>query len=235
MRLSTKILTAASGLMLLAPFIASAHGPLSAMNKHVKLQAPASSETTDRKTVNAFNGNEKNTKLFKVEGKVTAISATSVSLTSTSRKRVTDPTTMKKTWTTVTTNYTFTIDAKTKLVRKFKGVSSVNEIAVGDSIRVWATSATNGTAKMIWDKSIWWVVFPGTISALDATNKTFTLNIPWHGISVTTTVKWDDMTKVMQGTTVKTAADLANGQSVKVRGSWNSVGMFILAKSINLQ
>jgi hypothetical protein len=177
---------------------------------------PVSVEAADRTLEKEMNKHERNRKVVKVTGTVKAISATSITVTSKLK------------------DYTFTIATTTKMLRKHHGKATVNEIVVGDHVKVWADKKVDGTAKMIWDKDIWAVRFPGTVSNLDTTNKTLTLTIRWKMFDVTSTVKWDDTLVVKQGSVTKAVSDLANGQSVTVAGSWNSLGKFIFAKSIKI-
>ena len=177
---------------------------------------PVTVEAADRTLEKEMNKHERNRKVVKVTGTVKAISATSITVTS------------------KTTDYTFTIATTTKMLRKHHGKATMNEIVVGDHVKVWADKKVGGTAKMIWDKDIWAVKFPGTISNIDVANKTLTLTITWKMFDVTSTVKWDDTLVIKQGTVVKTVADLANGQKITVAGSWNAIGKFIFAKTIKI-
>jgi hypothetical protein len=185
--------------------------------EHARMKNPVSVEAADRASERELSKNEHSNKVRKTTGVVKAISATSITVTNS--KKV---------------DTTFVIDAKTRMLRKHHGKASVNEIVVGDHVKVWSSKTTPGTAKMIWDKDIWAVRFPGTISNLDTTNKTMTLTIKWKMFDVTSTVKWDDTLVVKQGEVTKAVTDLANGQKVTVSGSWNDIGKFIFAKKINL-
>lgn len=194
----------------------------------------------DANAIGKFNRHEKNKKLFKVNGRVTAVSASSitvqVSLTNTNNNgnangnsnanasNVNADVTLK--------SFTFSVDSNTAVIRKFKGTATIDEVAVGDHVRVWATKRTDGRAVLIWDKSIWWVHLKGVISSLDATAKTFKLTVTIKGIEYTTNVKTNDATTYWLDATAKTFGDLANGQTVLVKGSWNSVGKYVLAKKV---
>jgi hypothetical protein len=174
-----------------------------------------------------YSKSESNRQYVKVNGKVTAISASSISV-----DVVKDG---------VTTAYTFTIDSATKIIRKFKGIASLTEVLVGDTVRVYVTSLTGGTAKLIWDKSIWWVTLSGKISVLNATDKTFSLVItrkePQTGLPMTLTVpiKANDATTYWQASTAKAFTDLANDQTVNVRGSWNAVVKVVVAGKVTIK
>jgi hypothetical protein len=206
-------------------------------DKHLpKLVNPLSIDGKgDRDGIGRYNSENKNKKRRVVVGTVTAISATSITVqvgkgSDDSNKNSNGN---SNTNTSKVKTYTFTIDANTKIIRKFKGTATVNEIAVGNFVQIWATSLTNGTAKLIWDKSIWYVEVRGVVSNLNTTTKMFTFTVTKDKVEYTTTVKYDDATTfLMKDGTAKTAADLANGQTVKVRGAWDTVGKFIMAKRI---
>ncbi len=201
----------------------------SAKTEH-KLGNPDSIEHSDSNTNGKFNSENHNTKRRHVTGRVTAVSATSITVsigsgsTNSNGNSNTNSTTVK--------TFTFKVDANTMVIRKFKGKSDISEVAVGDTVMVWADKLVGGTAKLIWDKSTWWVGIGGKVSNRNVTNKTFTLTITKNKIEFTTTVKTDSSTTFWQGATAKTFADLTNGQKVAVRGSWDNVGKFILAGKV---
>lgn len=176
----------------------------------------------DKNGVNKYNSSEKDRRLAKVEGTVTAVSDTAITVT----KKGTS------------TSYSFTIDSATKVIRKFKGTASVSEITVGDLVKVYATSLTDGTAKLIWDKGIWWVALSGKVADLDTTAKTFNLIVtrkePQTGLPMTLTVpiKVNDGTKYFLGKTASDLSALANDQTVNVRGSWDAVAKVVTANKI---
>lgn len=136
------------------------------------------------------------------------------------------------------TSYTFSFDSTsatkyTTFLRKFKGTATWNEIMVGDSVHVFATKLVGGKAIIVWDKGIWYTEVKGVVSNLNSTAMAFTLTVTIKGVEYSTTVKYDAFTTfVMKDGTVKTAADLANGQTIKVKGAWDAVGHFLLAKRI---
>lgn len=181
----------------------------------------------DHNAIGKFNSNNGNHRLAHVEGVVTVASPTSISV--------------KQTKNGVDTTYAFTVDSNTTIIRKFKGTAAIGEVGVSDKVKVYATALTSGTAKLIWDKSIWWVALKGTISALDTTAKTFTLNVtrkePETGLPMTLAVPitTSSMTTFWQGVTAKAFTDLANGQTVNLRGTFNFVGKFVLASRISIQ
>lgn len=194
-----------------------------------KLKNPISIDARgDNNGLAKYKKHSENRRLKHVEGRVTAITAP-----------VADP----KTDGTITVkksngkSYTFTFDSTsstkyTTFLRKYKGTASWNEIMVGDAVKVWATKLVGGRAVIVWDKGIWWTEIKGTVSNLNADTKSFTLTVTMKGVDFTTTVKVDDLTTYRMGDVDKTFADLANGQKVKVRGSWNTVGNYLLAKRI---
>lgn len=180
-----------------------------------------------------FKKHNDNRRLYKVSGKVKSISATSITITKPNRTELSEAnkeTTVTATAT--TTDLTFVIDAKTNILRKFKGTATYNEIMVGDVVQIWAAKKS-GTALIIWDKSIWYSETKGVISNLNADGKAFTLTVTKDKIEYQTTVKFDAMTTfLMKDGTTKLATDLANGQTVKIKGAWDTVGKFLLAKRI---
>lgn len=135
-------------------------------------------------------------------------------------------------------SYTFTFDSSlttkyTTFLRKYKGTATWNEIMVGDAVHIFATKLEKGKAVIVWDKGIWYTEVGGVVSNLDSTTKSFTLTVTKNHIEYTTTVKYDAFTTfLMKDGTVKSATDLANGQTVKIRGSWDAVGKFLLGKRI---
>lgn len=224
-----RILTGVSGLAvaatMLLPMATMARG-----TEHPRLKSPVALDAKgDDHGIKAYNSERKNKKHRFVTGTVTAVSATSITVS------VTKPADANTNTVASTTSYTFAIDSHTNYDRKFHGTANADEIQVGDTVQVWATSLTNGTAKLIWDKSIWWVDLKGTVSNLNTTTMAFTLTVKYLGQDVSTTVKYNATTKFMMGSTAKTAADLANGQTLRMRGSWHVVGSWLLAKKINIQ
>lgn len=198
----------------------------------------------DRNGIGLFKRLEENKMMVYANGKVTAVSATSITVAVRSKQAEvsaqTENTNSTSDDTVVTTNYTFAVDATTKVIRKFKGSASILEVAVGDKVKLWGTKFEGGVAKLIWDKSIWWGQIKGTVTDLNATNKTFKLvlkqKITESGLvkTVAATVKTHDLTKYWLGDVEKAFTDLANDQKVTVRGSWNSVGKYFLANRVTI-
>lgn len=222
-----KFLTPVVALGMVLPLIALARENGDSTPVQYGSWVKAVDEHGDRNAIGKFNSSNVNVRLVRFEGVVTAVSSTSISV--------------KRTKSGVDTTYTFKIDSSTAVIRKFKGTASIGEVAVGDKVKVWASALTDGTAKLIWDKSIWWVALKGTLSALDSTAKTFTLTVtrkePETGLDMTLVVPitTSDATTYWMGMTTKTFSDLANGQTVSLRGSFNSVGKYVWAKKISIQ
>ncbi len=187
----------------------------------------------DRNGIGMFNRavDGEKTKYVHVNGKVTAVSTTSITV---------DVRSKNEDETITTSPYTFAIDSTTKIIRKFKGSATIVEIAVGDKVKLWGTKLEGGVAKLIWDKSIWWGQIKGTITDLNATTKTFKLILKQKQtasgktITVAATVKTHDGTKYWLGDVEKAFTDLANDQVVTVRGSWNSANKYFLANKVTI-
>lgn len=181
----------------------------------------------DATGLSRFRTNENNSHLAKVTGVVTAVSSSSISVNVTKNS--------------VVTGYTFSVSSATKVIRKFKGTATIAEVLVGDTVRVYASSLTSGAAKLIWDKSIWWVALSGKISGLNTTDKTFNLVVtrrePQTGLPMTLTVpiKTNDATIYEMNHSAKAFTDLANDQSINVRGSWNSVAKVVTARKVTIK
>ncbi len=198
----------------------------------------------DRNGIGMFKRLEENKTMVFANGKVTAVSATSITVAVRSKQSdvaaQTENTNSTSDDAVVTTNYIFAVDKTTKVIRKFKGSASIVEVAVGDKVKLWGTKFEGGVAKLIWDKSIWWGQIKGTVTDLNTTNKTFKLvlkqKITESGLvkTVAATVKTHDGTKYWLGDVEKTFSDLANDQRVTVRGSWNSVGKYFFANKVTI-
>lgn len=226
MRTLIKASSVALALTLLLPFVAEA--------KNKPMGAPFAIDSLgDNNGLGKYKKHSVNGKLKQVVGQVTAV-------TDPVEVTVDGKTYMQGTLTVKKSNgktYTFNFDSTstnkyTTFLRKYKGTATWNEIMVGDAVHVFATKLVGGRAIIVWDKGIWWSEVRGVISNLDTVNKMFTLTVTIKGIPFNTTVKVDDLTTYRMGDTTKTFADLANGQTVKVRGSWNVAGSFFLAKKI---
>lgn len=121
-----------------------------------------------------------------------------------------------------TTTYMVNVTSTTVLLRKYNGVSALDEFGVGDLLSIRGTvTGTTIDATRIKDLSIqrkdaaqW-----GTIESIDATAQSFVFNPTKRGVAnqtVTTTSK----TTVFQGNRAGTFSDLSVGMTVKVIGLW---------------
>lgn len=209
--------------------------PSFAMAQENETKKPKLSETTaidaqgDNNGLAKYKKHSENRNLKQLVGVVTTIVAP-----------VTDP----KTDGTITIkkangkSYTFSFDSTsstkyTTFLRKYKGTATWNEIMVGDAVHVFATKLENGRAIIVWDKGIWYAEVKGVVSNLNTTTMAMTLTVTKGGVEYTTTVKYDALTTfLMKDGTAKTAADLVNGQTIKVKGAWDVAGKFLLAKRI---
>lgn len=184
-------------------------------------------EKGDRNAIGKFNSEEANKRLMRFEGTVTAVSTTSITL----KHGNSDKTIATK---------TFVIDSSTTIIRKFKGTAGIGEVSVGDRVKVWTTSATSTTVKLLWDKSIWWVALKGIVSSLNTTDHTFMLTVvrkePETGLDMIMNVPitTSSATKYWMDSTEKTFSDLVSGQKVNVRGSFDTVTKSIWAQKITI-
>ncbi len=119
--------------------------------------------------------------------------------------------------------YTVNVTADTTLVRKYNGVSTLDEFAVADLLQVRGTM-TGTTIDATWIRNMtiqrrgaaqW-----GKVVSIDATAKTFVLD-PMHKKSLDNqTVTTNASTKVFQGNRTGEFGDIAVGMTVKVIGLW---------------
>ena len=222
-----KLATSAAGLALLVSgFGASTAALANDSNSHSfkATESQALDHKGDDNGVRAWNKFALDNAYVYVKGTVSAVSANSISV---SVKHHTEDGSA-----TITSSYTFSVDANTKVIRKFKGTAAINQVMVGDTVSIWGSDLTSGHARLIWDQSIWWVTLNGKISAVSTDSFTLALKGPL-GITVSTTVKTDSSTTyMMDDGTTKTFADLAVGQRVNIRGAWDSVNSWVLAKRI---
>lgn len=213
-------------IVLLVPFVAAARENGSSAPIQYGSWVKAVDEKGDRNAIGKFNASESNKKLVRYEGTVTAVSTTSISLERLNGQG--DVTTQ-----------TFGITPTTKVIRKFKATARIGEVGIGDRAKVWASSLDGGTAKLIWDKGIWWVSLRGTVSNVNATDKTFSLIItrkePETKLSMTMTVpvRTSGSTSYWMGFDQIAFDDLFNTETVRVRGTFNSIGQYITANNIS--
>jgi len=126
---------------------------------------------------------------------------------------------------------TYTIDiTKAKLVRKYNATANISEIMAGDFVTVWGTipgaDLTQITATKVQDASIQKLdaSFQGTITAIDSAHSKFTLQSLHRGVQMvnvlsTTVIKYQKETKAF--------SDLVVGDTVIVKGIWNSTHSII--------
>lgn len=230
MRLSITIkrfILPAAVLALVVPFLASARENGSSTPIRYSSWMKAVDERGDSNAIGKFNSSEANVGFVRFVGTVTEVSASSISVERANSQG--DPTIR-----------TFIVNAETKVIRKFKSSASINEVVIGDRVKVWASSLTDGTAKLIWDKGIWWVALRGTISDVNTTDESFTLTVrrkePETKLTMTMTVPvtTSDRTTYWMDSASTSFSDLTNGQTVRIRGTFNAVGRYILANRVTV-
>lgn len=176
----------------------------------------------DSNAIGKFKSAKENKKYKSANGVVSAVSDTSISITKGEK------------------TYTFIVDEKTTVLRKFKGKATIGEITLGDTVSIWATAKTDGTAKIIWDRSIWRISLKGTVSGLDTAAGTFNVVIqkkePHTGLFMTLTVpvQTNSATTYFIGDTAAAFTDLVDGQTVTVRGTWNIEGKYEIASKVTI-
>ncbi len=235
----SKRLLAGLGALAMVVSMAAPSVTLARETKHEKLKETVAIDGKgDKDGLARFESEDRGRKHKFVTGKVTAISATSITILTPGTAPVANTNTTNtnsdsKPKALPGTSYTFAITSATHYVRKYKGTASWNEIMLGDTVKVWADKLVDGTAKLIWDTSIWYSEVKGVVSNLNVTGMALTLTVTMKGVEYNTTVKMDSATTyLMKDGTAKAITDLANGQTIKLRGSWNSVGKYLLAKRI---
>lgn len=215
--------------MMIAPTAFAGNSPA----LYVSPASEAADQKGDNNAIGLFNRSEANKRLKKVHGVVLEVSSTMIKVDAAHDKDnhvAVDPDKI----------YTFNIDDTTKVIRRFRGTGSVSEISVGDSVRIWATRVNDGlgTAKLIWDKSIWWLRLGGKVSELNTTEQTFKLLMPRRtklgGLkTMSANVTTDATTQYFKSDgTVGDFTMLANESKVRLRGVWNNVDKVVQAKKI---
>ena len=121
---------------------------------------------------------------------------------------------------------TVKIDNKTKVVRRFNGKSSLDELTVGDTMQIVGRLNDDGTvsARVVKDDSIQLShrVYHGTIASLDATAQSFSMTL-MSSSSVAFMVRTSATTKFrVPGVTSTSFANLQVGNKVWVRGFVNT-------------
>jgi Cu/Ag efflux protein CusF len=109
-----------------------------------------------------------------------------------------------------------------RLVRKYNATADISEILVGDFVKIFGKiNGTNVTAKRVKDLSIQKFngKFHGTIKSIDTTDNSFVLQTKKRGDQ---TVEVSSTTKIRYKSTTKAFSDLAVGNRVIIKGTWNS-------------
>lgn len=134
--------------------------------------------------------------------------------------------------------YAYKIDiSAANIVRHTWGPSNISEFSVGDIINVWGyldeTDTSLVHAKTIRNVSVQKIygVFRGIIASIDSANNTFVLKTGEKG-NQTVVVSSD--TKIINGTTTASFADLQVGMGAVVRGVWDRTLSRIKAQTINI-
>lgn len=118
------------------------------------------------------------------------------------------------------TNYTVNYSTA-KLIRKYNATAAEAEILVGDFLKIFGKiEGANVTAKRVKDLSIqkYNGKFNGTIKSIDSTSKTLVLTTNHRGDQ---TVNVYDTTKIRLKNQVKSFSDLAVGNKITIKGTWN--------------
>lgn len=218
--------------MLIAP-TAAVHAETHGLSSFTHPENEALDHEAKPNELGLFNRQERKIKdhtLVQKEGKVLAVSSISITIAQFG-KDTEDVPTVKE--------YTFAIDSNTKVIRKFKGLSNIGEVSVGDKVKVYADKLTDGTAKLIWDKSIWWARLRGAVADLNTTDLTFNLLLTrqdgHHTKTWSAKVRATSLTQVVKADgTVGSFADVSNGQKMSVKGAWDNVTKSLLARLMTI-
>ncbi|MBI4743826.1 MAG: hypothetical protein HY776_03255 [Actinobacteria bacterium] len=131
--------------------------------------------------------------------------------------------------------YTVNVTAKTKIVRKFYGRSSLEEIGVGDIVVVRGrfTDATID-ANLIRDLSIQRKggTFVGSVKSIDAANSSFVLTTTARGDQTVTT---SATTVFLKGKDKVAFGDIQVGNNVLVIGLWRKSARTINADRVRIK
>ena len=133
------------------------------------------------------------------------------------------------------TTYTVEVSADTKIVRKFNGISDLNEFIIGDTLQVKGklsdSNANIITANWIKDLSVQRAggTFHGNIVTLDCANSKFTYK---PNERAEQTVYLSANTKIIRGGEKISCADLKNGEQAIVIGLWRQASKSIIADRI---
>jgi len=152
-----------------------------------------------------------------VDGTVTAVSGTTITMTLKSDSMVTD-----------------TVDASNaKLIRRFGAAMQITDIQNGDMLEVNGTvTGNNISAKVVRDISLQAHngTFAGTISAVSTSS--FTLSSKDRGNQ---TVNTDSNTQFRLGSSSASFSDLAVGQTVTVSGVWDRTNSNVTATRVTIK
>lgn len=131
--------------------------------------------------------------------------------------------------------YTVNVTTKTRIVRKFMGASSLEEIGVGDIVVVRGrfTDATID-ANLIRDLSIQRKggAFVGSVKSIDTTNSSFVLTTTARGDQTVTT---SAATVFLKGKDKVTFGDIQVGNNILVIGLWRKSARTINADRIRIK
>lgn len=129
------------------------------------------------------------------------------------------------------------VASSTKLYRRYMGIATIDEFAVGDKIEARGTQGTGNVinAKVVRDNSI--VIknrdFPGRIKSINSEAKSFVIPIKLKGGVVDLTVTTTDATKYYtKDHETAVFSDLSVGNKVKVLGTYNSTNKTLAASRI---
>lgn len=143
------------------------------------------------------------------------------------------PTTIKVTAGAIT--YTVNVTAGTKIVRKFLGRSSLEELGVGDTVVVRGRLAdVTIDANLIRDLSIQrrGGTFVGTVKSIDTTNSSFVLTTTARGDQTVTT---SATTVFLKGKDKVAFGDIQVGNNVLVIGLWRKSAKTINADRVRIK
>lgn len=234
-KMGMKIASAMATLALaMTPFAGHAEFSTNGLQKFLHPEKNALDSVAKPNEIGLFNSTERKHgehKLVRKNGQVLEVSSTMLKIAHFDADAEGVPTVKE---------YTFIVDVNTKVFRKFKALSNIGEVAVGDRVDVWADKLEGGTAKLVWDKSIWWASIRGLVADLNGDGMTFNLVLTKKNgegltksyvakVTVTTTTEF-----VKADGTAGAWTDVANGQNVSVKGSWNSVGKYLLARKVSI-
>ncbi len=144
------------------------------------------------------------------------------------------------TWGSVTLNWSVNSDAGSKVVRRYGGVSSVSEIAVGDFISFHGNIVTTSSSPIMVNADVLkdWSIqkknssMSGIVKSIDSANMKFVLSRENKSdvtimVTSSTQIKKDDTTGVF--------SDISVGAKVLVRGVLNTLNNSLNADLVNIK